>query len=323
VTLLKSISRGKLQAHCFNRRTTVKDYFPSALATPYFSRARAADYCELIKPRITVLVAVTTLAGFYIGARGEMAALTALHTVVGTMMAAGGAGALNMYLERDLDALMRRTRRRPLPSGRLQPGETLYFAAGISGLGVVYLLIFVNTLTSLLAVTTLLSYLFLYTPLKKCTWLCTLVGAVPGALPAPMGWAAATGSLSWGAWVLFGILYFWQLPHFYAIGWIYREDYARAGFSMLSVVDQTGRRSSRQSWFFIGVLILVTTLPALLGLAGPAYLFGALALGIPFLAHGILFARWRSELRARRLFVYSVCYLPCLLLLMVLDKVAR
>jgi len=301
----------------------VKADFGSVLAAPMISLGRTGDYLELVKPRITLLVVITTLVGFYTGAEGEVSLMLVLHTLIGTALVAGGASAFNMYLEREYDALMQRTFRRPLPTGRLQGGEALGFAFVISLAGILYLVFLVNRIAGLLAVTTLLSYLFVYTPLKRRTWLCTLVGAVPGALPAPLGWAAATGGLSFGAWVLFAIIFFWQLPHFYAIGWMYREDYARAGFPMLAVIDRTGSKTSSQSGLFIGVLIVATLVPWLMGIAGTAYLIGALALGIPFVLYGIIFARQRNHISARRLFAYSLYYLPGLFTLLMIDKVAR
>jgi protoheme IX farnesyltransferase len=289
--------------------------------TPGFIRGRTADFLELTKPRITVLVVATTLLGFYIGTHAVIPILLLIHTLLGTALVASGASAFNMYLERHLDALMVRTERRPLPAGRLQSGEALIFAVLISSTGMVYLFAFVNPLTSLLSALTFVSYLFLYTPLKTRTWLCTLIGAVPGALPVAMGWAAGSGRLSLGAWVLFSIVFFWQLPHFYAIGWMYREDYARAGFPMLPIIDLSGTRTSRQVNLYIVALIIVTVLPSLMHLAGYAYLCGAIALGFLFLAYGTVFSRLRDHGSARRLFLVSVCYLPILLALMAIDKV--
>ena len=283
--------------------------------------ARTADFLELTKPRITLLVVATTLVGFYVGSRASMPFLLLCHTLLGTGLVASGASALNQYLERHLDALMLRTLSRPLPAGRLQSGEALIFAVFISSAGMIYLFAFVNPLTSLLAALTLLGYLFLYTPLKTRTWLSTLIGAVPGALPTAMGWAAVNNGLSAGAWVLFAIVFFWQLPHFYAIGWMYREDYARAGFPMLPIIDLSGARTGRQVNLYIVALVLATVLPSLMGLTGYAYLGGALALGVLFLAYGAIFARLRDRNSARRLFLVSVCYLPILLVLMALDKV--
>jgi protoheme IX farnesyltransferase len=291
-------------------------------AGPVASPTRANDFIELTKPRITVLVVITTLVGFYVGAAGSLPLSLLAHTLLGTALVAGGASAFNMYFERNLDGLMRRTEKRPLPAGRMASREALAFAALISAAGMAYLFVFVNLLTSLLSALTFLSYLALYTPLKRRTWLCTLIGAAPGALPVAMGWAAVNGSLSPGAWILFAIVFAWQLPHFYAIGWMYRDDYARAGFPLLPVIDETGAKTSRQAGFFILVLIGLTLLPALAGLAGKIYLAGAVALGLWFLAYGILFALRRDRVAARRLFLISVCYLPLLFCLMMIDKVS-
>jgi heme o synthase len=286
---------------------------------PVPSRGRAADFVELTKPRITILVLVTTLVGYYLGVE-KLLSLLLVHTLVGTGLVAGGASAFNMYLERSLDAMMQRTRRRPLPAGRLQPGEALIFAVLISTAGMVYLYLLVNPLTSLLSAITFISYIFLYTPLKTRTWLCTLIGAVPGALPAAMGWAAATGRLSAGAWILFGIVFLWQLPHFYAIGWMYREDYAVAGFPMLPVLDATGGRTSRQASLYILGLLGLSVLPSVTGMAGLVYLAGALVLGLAFLWFGVRFAQLRDRLSARTLFFASIAYLPAVFLLMMVDK---
>ena len=288
---------------------------------PGSSWSRTADFLELTKPRITVLVVATTLVGFYVGSHSAISVLRLIHTLLGTALVASGASALNQYLERHLDARMLRTLRRPLPAGRLQSGEALIFAVLISSAGMIYLFVLVNPLTSLLSALTFLGYLFLYTPLKTRTWLSTIIGAVPGALPATMGWAAANDRLSAGAWVIFAIVFIWQLPHFYAIGWMYREDYARAGFPMLPIIDLSGSRTSRQVNLWIGALILVTAFPSFMGLTGYAYLGGALALGLLFLIYGAIFARLRDRNSARRLFLVSVCYLPILLTLMALDKV--
>ncbi len=284
--------------------------------------ARGADFLELTKPRITLMVLVTTLVGFYAGLNGEAPLLLLANTLFGTALVAGGASALNMYFERHFDALMKRTADRPLPSGRLQPREALAFASTISIAGVSYLFAAVNALTGALATVTFLSYLFLYTPLKRRTWLCTMVGAIPGALPVAIGWAAITGRLSPGAWVLFAIVYLWQLPHFYAIAWIYREDYARGGFPMLAVVDSTGSRSGRQAVLYTVILILASILPSALGMSGRVYLAGALALGAGFLACGLRFARRQDNGSARRLFLASICYLPIILALLMIDKIS-
>jgi protoheme IX farnesyltransferase len=284
-------------------------------------RSRTADFFELTKPRITFLVVITTLVGFYLGAEQEIPVWLLIHTIAGTALVAAGASALNMYLERDLDALMRRTENRPLPGGRLSSSEALGFAVFISASGMLYLIAFVNLLTGVLSATTFLSYLFVYTPLKTRTWLSTLIGAVPGALPTVMGWSAVTGGVSYGALVLFGIVFLWQMPHFYAIGWMYREDYARAGFTMLPVLDEGGQRTGRQSNVSIALLIAVTLLPVYLGISGWFYLAAAVVLGIWFLGCGIRFSRTRDRQTAKRLFIASVCYLPLLLTFLIADKV--
>jgi protoheme IX farnesyltransferase len=239
---------------------------------------------------------------------------------VGTAFLAAGTNALNQYAERGADAEMKRTRGRPLPAGRLRPSTALNFALGISVAGAVYLTLLVNLLTAALGVAALAIYIFAYTPLKRRTWLCTLVGAVPGALPPLMGWTAATGHMDVPGWVLFGIVFLWQMPHFLAIGWLYRIDYARAGFPMLSVVDPEGIRTSRQILVYTAALVGVSLLTTVLGLTGALYFFGALTLGAGFLALGVVLAITRTGIHARRLFLGSVFYLPALLVLMVVDK---
>jgi protoheme IX farnesyltransferase len=299
-------------------KANVESIFPSTL----FTWARAADFLEMTKPRITSLVLATTAVGFYLGAQTRVSLIILGNTLLGTALVAAGASALNMWLERSRDSRMQRTVNRPLPAGRLQSREAMIFAVALSAIGIISLIVFVNALTGLLAAATLLSYVFLYTPLKTRTWLCTLVGAVPGAMPPLIGWAAATGDLSLGAWVLFAIVFFWQLPHFFAIAWIYREDYARAGFPMLAVIDGTGGRTSRQASLYLAALLIVTLIPNGIGLAGTVYLAGAILLGLSFLAFGLLFARRRDQVSARHLFIASVCYLPALLTLLIVDKIA-
>lgn len=284
-------------------------------------RRRWADLLALTKPRITALVLVTTGVGFYLATPGAVDVALLLHTLLGTALLAGGTNALNQYAERGPDARMKRTRDRPIPSGRLSPDLALAFAAGISAAGTLYLAVAVNPLTALLGASALGMYVFLYTPLKQRTWWCTVVGAVPGAIPPMMGWAAVRGELDAVAWVLFGIVFLWQLPHFYAIAWIYRSDYAQAGFPMLPVVDADGSRTGRQVVASTLALIGVSVWTSVLGLTGALYLVGALALGAAFLGFGVWLAGLRSGRSARRLFLASVVYLPALLLLMVVDKV--
>lgn len=284
-------------------------------------RARWADLLALTKPRITALVLVTTGVGAYLAAPGSLDVALLVQTLLGTALLAGGTNALNQYAEREADARMRRTRDRPLPAGRLAPGTALAFASGISAAGALYLALAVNALTALLGVLALAMYVFLYTPLKRRTWWCTVVGAMPGAIPPMMGWAAVRGDLDAVAWTLFGIVFLWQLPHFYAIAWIYRADYAAAGFPMLPVVDGDGSRTGRQIVASTLALVGVSVWTSVLGLTGALYLVGALALGVAFLGFGLRLAGQPSGRSARRLFLASVVYLPVLLLLMIVDKV--
>ncbi len=285
-----------------------------------FSWARLGDYLELTKPRITSLVLFTTAAGYYLGLSGTVAFAHLLHTLVGTALVAGGASAVNMWLERRSDAQMQRTLNRPLPAGRLQPREGAILAALLSVTGIAYLYLFANPIASWLAGATLLSYSIIYTPLKKKTWLCTIAGAVPGALPPTIGWAAARGELSPGAWILFAIVFLWQLPHFYSIAWIYRDDYSRAGLPMLPVIDHSGIRTGRQACFFVAALIFTTIIPSVIGMASWLYCWGAVLLGVIFLLAAIHFSQQRNSKRAKRLFLASVCYLPALLVLLMIDK---
>jgi len=280
-----------------------------------------ADLWSLTKPGITRLVLVTTGVGFYLGASGSLDLVLLFHVLLGTGLLAGGTNALNQYAERRADARMKRTNRRPLPAGRLQASTALVFSSGISAAGAVYLVALVNLLTAALGVASLLIYIFIYTPLKRRTWLCTIVGAVPGAIPPMMGWTAATGRLDALAWVLFGIVFLWQMPHFFAIGWMYRQDYARAGFPMLPVVDEDGKRTSRQIIIYTVTLVAVSLLTTVMGLTGAIYFVGASTLGLAFLVLGFALAARRTGPSARRLFLGSVLYLPVLLVLMVVDKV--
>lgn len=283
-------------------------------------RHNFSDYLELTKPRVTLMVLITTLVGFYLGGRGAVDFLLLLHTLLGTALVAGGTSALNQYLERDIDAKMHRTKNRPLPTGRLTPRQALTFAISIALIGLAYLAFAVNLLTAALAAITLTSYVFMYTPLKKKTSLSTLVGAVSGALPPMGGWTAARNDLNMEAWVLFAILFLWQLPHVLAISWLYSEDYKRGGFPLLPVLDPAGHSASRQIINNCLALLPVSLLPSLIGLAGAVYFVGALILGLAFLAFGILVAIEKSNLSARRLMFVSLAYLPALLGLLTFDK---
>jgi protoheme IX farnesyltransferase len=281
------------------------------------SKTRFADLMELTKPRITLLVLVTTAVGFYMGSFDGINYLLLFHAILGTALVASGASALNQYVERHLDARMIRTRNRPLPDGRLQTNEALAFSIAISIAGIIYLLYFVNALTAALGFATLAGYILVYTPLKTRTALCTLIGAFPGAAPPVMGWTAARGEIDAVALSLFAILFLWQMPHFFAIAWIFTEDYVRAGFSM----HVSGERTGRQIIFFCCVLIPVSVLPTVLGLTGITYLVGAILMGFIYLGYGFAVALFRSNTYAHRLLRVSIIYLPALLVLMMLDKV--
>ncbi|MCZ6480460.1 MAG: heme o synthase [candidate division NC10 bacterium] len=280
-----------------------------------------ADFLALTRPRVVVMVLVTTLVGFYLASVGAPDYVRLVHTLIGIALAAGGTLALNQYLERDVDARMKRTRLRPLPDGRLQPIEALGFGVAITGLGLLYLALSVNVLSAFVTAISVGSYLFLYTPLKRKTSLCSVVGAVPGALPPVIGWGAARGELGLEAWILFGILFLWQIPHSLAIARLYRDDYARAGIRVLPVVEPDGGSTGRQIVSNCLALLAVGLLPTLIGLAGPVYFVGAIVLGLMFLGCGILLAISPSEASARLLLFASLVYLPAQLGLMALDKV--
>jgi protoheme IX farnesyltransferase len=280
-----------------------------------------AIYSELFKARLTCLVLLTTLVGFYLGWRGPMDYALVLNTVLGTALVAAGASALNQLCERKYDARMRRTQDRPLPSGRMQPITALLVGCGTALAGFAYLAFAVNPATSLLGAASFGAYVFIYTPLKRVTWLNTAVGAIPGGLPPLMGWTAARGHVSLEGWALFAILALWQLPHFMAIAWIYRDEYARAGFKMLPVFDPGGARTGRHALIQTLGLLPVSLGPFLLQLSGPVYLAGALALGLGFIGYAWRFRRELTIPRARQLFWASILYLPLLLGVMVLDKV--
>jgi protoheme IX farnesyltransferase len=288
-----------------------------------FSVEVLADYWTLTKPEVNFLILISTLAGFYLGspsAASSFPFLRLLHTLVGTLLVASGTGTLNQFIERRYDGLMRRTARRPLPLGRLAPSRALGFGVLLSVAGGLYLALLANLLASFLALLTLATYLVFYTPLKRKTPWCTLVGALPGAMPPLIGWAAASGSLSPGAWVLYAILFLWQFPHFMAIAWMYREDYSRAGYLMLPSGGRDGRFMAWQIVGFTLALIPVSLLPSFLGHAGPIYFFSALALGSAFFRQGVRLALARSKALARRLLFASIIYLPLVFGLMMVDK---
>ncbi len=282
---------------------------------------RLGRYVELTKPGITRLVAMTSAAGFYMGSQGGVRWTTLFNILVGVVLAAGGANALNEYVERELDGRMRRTRRRPLPSGRLSGGAALAFALAISILGTAYTAVTVNAAAALIVFASIVSYVLVYTPLKTRTTVNTLVGAIPGALPVLAGWAATGRPLEPAAWSLFGVLFLWQIPHFLALAWMHREDYAGAGYVMLSRDDPDGRATSLQSLLYALTLVPVSLLPTAFGVTGRIYFVGALLLGAGFVAAAAAMTLDCTRTRARRLFLASIVYLPLLLALMVLDKV--
>ena len=282
------------------------------------------DYLELTKPRITWLILMSTAVGYYFGHRAlgsaEWNLLSILHAILGTGLIASGTAALNQWYEREADAKMYRTAKRPIPDGRLAPNRALMFGTILSVIGFAELSLFLNPLTGALGALTLLSYLFIYTPLKQRTHLSTLIGAFPGAMPPLIGYAAANGSLTAEAWILFAILFLWQFPHFLAIAWMYREDYARAGIVMLPVVQPSGESTARQMVLYSLALIPVSMLPTAFGMSGKLYVAGAMALGLWFLYSGLRVAFDRTILRARRVLIVSVYYLPLIYGLMLLDR---
>ena len=285
------------------------------------SRSRVTDLVALTKARVNALVVATTAGGYYLGASGAIDVLSLIVTCLGTALVASGAAAINQVDERDTDRLMVRTRQRPVADGRMGSSEGRAVAVGLSVAGLVILWFGANVAAMVVALATLLSYAFVYTPLKRRTSLSTVVGAVPGALPPLIGWAASRGTVAELApWSLFLLMFLWQLPHFLAIAWLYREDYARAGLPMLSVIDREGVLTGRQATLWAATLVPFSVLPYLVGMAGPAYGAGAILLGMVQLGLAINFAVRRTNASARALFYGSITYLPLLWLLMVIDK---
>ena len=287
------------------------------------------DYIELTKPRITWLILMSTGIGYFFGLPGasnwleflkHIPFLPLLHTIVGTGLIASGTAALNQWYERDADRHMRRTAGRPLPSGRLLAPRALAFGSALSVVGFLELWLGVNPLAAGIGLFTLASYLFVYTPMKQRTWWSTTVGAIPGAMPPMIGYAAAAGAITRESWVLFAILFLWQFPHFYSIAWMYKDDYARAGIQMLPVVEPDCRSTARQIVIFGILLIPVSLIPGLLGMSGRVYLVGALLLGLWFLYSGVRVASDRTMARARAVLMTSVVYLPLIYGLMLLDR---
>lgn len=294
------------------------------------TRSRVLDYLELMKPELTFLSVLSALCGFYLGTVGSFNFWLFLHTALGTLLLGGGAGALNQYIERTYDAMMKRTERRPLPAGRLLPLEVLIFGITISVIGLLQLTLFTNILTGFLGALTFSTYIFLYTPLKRITPWSTIIGAIPGALPPMMGWTAVRNEITLEAWVLFAILFCWQMPHFLSLAWMYRKDYARAQYAMITVHDPLGTRTGKHILFFSCVLIPITVLPSLVGMTGTTYLFASLLLSTGFLFPGLFLKKYsgnpsveaqqKLNIFSRKLFFASLIYLPALMLIMALDK---
>ena len=284
-------------------------------ATP----SRAADFVTLTKPRLNFLVLLTTAAAYSLGAGPASTLLSFAHTLLGTFLVAGGASALNQVWERDTDRLMRRTRMRPLADRRMQPSAAIIFGLVLTVVGAAELAYFLNLLAAGVALFTAASYLLFYTPLKTRTSLSTIAGALPGALPAVIGWAAATNTISIEGWVLFGIVFMWQMPHFLAIAWMYREEYAKAGMPLLPVIEPDGRSTGRQAVIYTAALIPMSLMPSVVGLASPRYLFQAIALGAVLMLLSVEFSSRRTIDAARRLFFGSILYLPILWALLVFD----
>ncbi|MEP7118151.1 MAG: heme o synthase [Acidobacteriota bacterium] len=295
----------------------VRSGAPTRASSPY------ADYVALAKPRLNFLIVLSTLVGYDVGKTADSTWATLIHTVIGTTLVAFGSSALNQVWERDTDRLMHRTRMRPLPAARLAPRQATWFGVALSLAGLAQLWIFATPLAAAVAFATLASYVVWYTPLKLKSSLSTIVGAVPGALPPLIGWAAATNSLSAPGWVLFGIMFLWQMPHFLAIAWMYRDDYARAGMPLLPVIEPDGRSTGRQAVLYAAATIPVSLLPTLIGLAGPRYLAVALVLGAIVLWLAFEFAVTRTHATARRLFFSTIIYLPLLWAALVADHLPR
>ena len=296
-------------------RSLALDLYPARAASA------ASDFLELTKPRIVMLVLVTTLAGFYMGSSSSPDLILLVATLAGTGLAAAGSLALNQYLERAEDGRMLRTRKRPLPEGRVQPIDALLFGSLLTVAGIGWLLLAVNPLTAAVTALTVLSYLFAYTPMKYRSALCTVVGAIPGALPPVTGWCAATGHLGVGAAILFGVMFFWQLPHSLAIAWIYREDYARAGTRLLPTVEPDGHSTARQIVVNALALLAVGLLPTLVGLAGWVYFVVAFVMGGWLLADALRAGRELDMRGTRRLLYTTFLYVPIVLLAMALDRI--
>jgi heme o synthase len=295
------------------------DAAPATIAVARRPAGRLGDYAALAKPRLNVLVVASSAAGYYLASSSAVDVAPMALAVGGTALVAGGAAVLNQVYERDTDALMMRTRLRPLPDRRVGVDEARAFGIVLATAGIAVLSFSANLLAALVAAATLAIYLAIYTPLKRRSAISTLVGAVPGALPPLIGWTAGRGAIDAGGWALFAIVFLWQIPHFMAIAWMYRDDYRRAGFPMLPVVEPDGARTGRQAVLYALALVPVSLVPAVVGVAGIAYFWFALGLGLSFFVLAARFAQVRSEARARALFYGSLLYLPLIWAAMILD----
>jgi protoheme IX farnesyltransferase len=282
-------------------------------------RERIAAFGELTKPRIAVMLVLTAAAGFYLGSKGSFDFVLFANAMAGIALLAFGVSTLNQYLERRTDLLMDRTAKRPIPTGRVAPNEALIFGLIQCLAAEIYLFFLVNPMTAVLGLTVIVGYVLLYTPLKTRTSACTAIGAIPGAMPPLMGWTSAADEITLGAWALFAMLFLWQFPHFLAIAWMYRDEYAKAGIKMLPVVEPSGRITARQIVLFTIMLLPISLAPFFLQFAGPVFLIGATVLGIWFLVESVLAARAKTVERARRLLMVSVLYLPLIFALAVID----
>lgn len=292
---------------------------PAPESNPSELKQLLRDFFDLSKPGIGFYALITTFASFWLASHHDLNYILLLHTLIGTGLVTAGGGALNQVIEITLDAKMHRTERRPLPAGRISKASGLTFGIVTSIVGSLYLLLFVNGISSLLAIATLVGYLFIYTPMKRTTSLATIVGAFPGAVPILIGWAAVTGGIDIRGWTLFAILFLWQIPHFLAIAWMYRKDYERAGLPMLTVIDTDGVSAAHQSIVYLVALLPISLMPTMLGMTGKLYFFGALLLSVGYLAAGVQVIFKRTNASARGLLIASILHLPVLLGLMVLD----
>ena len=288
---------------------------------PSPAKNRLAAFIELTKPRITFLILVSTALGFYMASNRDIDWIAFFYTMIGTLFLSGGAGTVNHYIEKDLDTLMNRTKSRPIPAGLIEHSIALYFGIVLSVIGTLILFLLVNQLTALLGLLTLILYIFIYTPLKKITWLNTTIGAIPGAMPVLGGWSGASNSLSPDAWILFAILFLWQHPHFYAIAFMCKNDYSKANLQMLPVLEKDGRRTNRQILWHSLLLIPVSVMPSYIGLLGMTYFWGAFVLGIIYFFSGFPLIKNYSLNNARLLLKVSVIYLPALFVMIIIDKI--